>query len=103
MRWTWPGRARCTTSSWRNYRSGSTTTWSARTDVAMKLTDAEQAMLDGSEGKAKQKAMDLLVRYGEALGAEHFVNTTNVAGVPGYYNPVILNYYNVTAEDAYDV
>src|ERR1700733_7076387 len=71
--------------------------------MAMILTDAEQAMLDGSEGKARQKAMDLLVRYGEALGAERFVNTTNVAGVPGYYNPVILNYYNVTAEDAYNV
>ena len=71
--------------------------------MVMQLTDAERAMLDGSEGKAKQKAMDLLVRYGEALGAERFVNTTNVAGVPAYFNPVILNYYNVTAEDAYDV
>jgi predicted aconitase len=69
----------------------------------MKLTDVEQSMLDGSHGKAQQKAMDLLVRYGEALGAERFVDTTNVAGVPGYYNPVLLNYYNVSAEDAYDV
>jgi predicted aconitase len=69
----------------------------------MTLTDTERAMLDGSEGKARQKAMDLLVRYGEALGAERFVNTTNVAGVPAYYNSVILSYYNVTAEDAYDV
>ena len=49
----------------------------------MKLTDDEHAMLDGREGKAKQKAMQLLVRYGEALGVERFVNTTNVAGVPG--------------------
>ena len=48
----------------------------------MILTDSEQAMLDGREGKAKQKAMDLLVRYGEALDAERFVDTTNVAGVP---------------------
>ncbi len=69
----------------------------------MKLTDAERAMLDGNDGKARQKAMDLLVRYGEALGAERFVNTTNVAGVPGYYNPVILDYYNVKADDAYEV
>jgi predicted aconitase len=69
----------------------------------MQLTDAERALCDGSEGKAKQKAMDLLIRYGEALGAERFVNTTNVAGVPGYYNPVLLDYYKVTAEDAYDV
>ena len=40
-------------------------------------------MLDGREGKARQKAMDLLVRYAEALGAERFVDTNNVAGVPG--------------------
>jgi hypothetical protein len=46
----------------------------------MRLTDAEQAMLDGVRGRAKQKAMDLLVRYGEALGAERLVDVTNVAG-----------------------
>jgi predicted aconitase len=37
-------------------------------------------MLDGSEGRAVQKAMDLLVRYGEALGAERLVDTNNVCG-----------------------
>jgi predicted aconitase len=46
----------------------------------MKLTDAEKAMLDGEHGKAKQKAMDLLVRYGEALNAERLVDVKNVAG-----------------------
>ena len=46
----------------------------------MKLTDAEQAMYDGREGPARQKAMDLLMRYGEALGAERLVETNNVAG-----------------------
>ena len=46
----------------------------------MKLTDAEKAMFDGREGPAKQKAMDLLMRYGEALGAERLVETNNVAG-----------------------
>jgi predicted aconitase len=46
----------------------------------MKLTDDEKAMLDGAKGKAKQKAMDLLMRYGEALGAERLVNVSNVAG-----------------------
>src|SRR3954464_8401617 len=46
----------------------------------MQLTDAEQAMYDGKHGPAKQKAMDLLVRYGEALGAERLVETNNVAG-----------------------
>lgn len=69
----------------------------------MILTESEQAMLDGREGKAKQKAMDLLVRYGEALDAERFVDTTNVAGVPAYYSPVLLDYYKATADDAYDV
>ena len=61
--------------------------------VTMKLTDSEQAMLDGREGRAQQKAMELLVRYAEALGAERFVDTTNVAGVPGSSNPYLQNYY----------
>src|SRR5262245_535546 len=46
----------------------------------MNLTDAEKAMLDGRAGRAKAKAMELLVRYGEALGAERLVETRNVAG-----------------------
>jgi len=59
----------------------------------LKLTDAEKAMLDGRDGKARQKAMDLLVRYAEALGAERFVDTRNVAGVPGSANPFLQKYY----------
>jgi len=59
----------------------------------MKLTDDEQAMLDGRAGKAKQKAMELLVRYGEALGVERFVDTTNVAGVPGQSSVFLEKYY----------
>jgi predicted aconitase len=46
----------------------------------MKLTESEQAMYDGREGRAVQQAMDLLVRYGQALGAERLVDTRNVAG-----------------------
>jgi predicted aconitase len=46
----------------------------------MKLTDHEKSMLDGAQGRAKARAMDLLVRYGEALGAERLVETNNVAG-----------------------
>jgi predicted aconitase len=57
------------------------------------LTDDEKAMLDGQHGKARQKAMDLLVRYAEALGAERFVDTQNVAGVPGSANAFLQNYY----------
>jgi len=59
----------------------------------MRLTPKEQAMLDGHDGKARQKAMELLVRYAEALGAERFVDTTNIAGVPGQSNPFLDKYY----------
>ncbi len=69
----------------------------------MQLTDSEKIMLDGGEGKARQKAMELLVRYAEALGAERFVPTSNVAGVPGTYTPFLFNYYNATPENAYDL
>ena len=68
----------------------------------MKLTPDEKAMLDGSRGKAHQKAMELLVRYGEALGAERFVDTTNVAGVPGTSNTFLEKYYTQPG-DRYDV
>jgi hypothetical protein len=44
----------------------------------MQLKDDEKAMLDGRYGPARQKAMELLVRYGEALGAERMVDTNNV-------------------------
>lgn len=40
----------------------------------------EKAILDGSEGDARAHAMDLLVRYGKALGAERLVDTNNVCG-----------------------
>lgn len=46
----------------------------------MKLTDEEKAMLDGAEGLAVQKAMEILTRYGEALDAERLVDTQNVGG-----------------------
>jgi predicted aconitase len=46
----------------------------------MRLTDDEQRMLDGADGPAVQAAMDLLVRYGDVLGAERLVDTDNVCG-----------------------
>jgi predicted aconitase len=58
----------------------------------MKLTDDEKAMLDGKEGAAKQKAMELLVRYGEALGAERLVNTNNVCGTMVSANPFLREF-----------
>ena len=68
----------------------------------MKLTREEQEMLDGRKGRATQKAMDLLVRYAEALGAERFVDTRNVAGVPGSANPFLQNYYKNKGEEGLD-
>lgn len=46
-------------------------------------------MLDGKEGPARQKAMDLLVRYGEALGAERLVDTNNVCATAGATMPFL--------------
>jgi predicted aconitase len=59
----------------------------------MTLTDSERAMLDGKAGPARRKAMQLLVRYAEVLGADRFVDTNNVAGVPGSSNLFLQNYY----------
>jgi hypothetical protein len=60
----------------------------------VKLSNEEKSMLDGKDGKARQKAMELLVRYGEALGAERLVATDNIAGVPGSSNPFLAKYYH---------
>jgi predicted aconitase len=66
------------------------------------LTADEKAMLDGAAGPAKQRAMDLLVRYAEALGAERFVDTTNVAGVPGSSTLFLQNYYQQRGNASYE-
>ena len=49
----------------------------------MKLTNEEQAMLDGEHGKATQKAMEILVALGTIYGAERMLPVTSVqiAGV----------------------
>jgi hypothetical protein len=44
----------------------------------MQLTDEERAMADGHDGPAVARAMDLLLRYGRALGAERLVATNNI-------------------------
>jgi hypothetical protein len=46
----------------------------------VRLTDDEKRMLDGEEGPAVAAALDLLVRYGDVLGAERLVDTDNVCG-----------------------
>ncbi len=60
----------------------------------MKLTDDERAMLDGRDGPGIQRAMDLLVRYGEALGAERLIDTKNVCGTVGASTPFLRDYAN---------
>lgn len=49
----------------------------------MRLTADEQEMLAGNQGPARRVAMDLLVRYAEALGAEEFIDTNNVTLIAG--------------------
>jgi len=68
----------------------------------VKLSNEEKSMLDGKDGKARQKAMELLVRYGEALGAERLVATDNIAGVPGSSNPFLAKYYHQQGGGNYD-
>lgn len=58
----------------------------------MRLNDDEQAMLDGRDGPAVQRAMDLLVRYGTALGAQRMVDTNNVCGTVGATMPFLRDY-----------
>ena len=65
----------------------------------VKLTAEEQAMADGRDGPAVAKAMDLLIRYADALGAEDFVETNNVAGVPGSSPQWVKDYYAADGGD----
>jgi predicted aconitase len=65
----------------------------------VRLTDDERAMRDGHSGPAVARAMDLLIRYAEALGAEGFVETTNVAGVPGSSPQWVKDHYAADGGD----
>ena len=42
----------------------------------MYLSDSDQRILDGRLGKTAQKAMELMVRYGEIIGAEELCSVT---------------------------
>ncbi len=64
----------------------------------MRLTESERSMRDGMQGEACARAMDLLVRYGEALGAERLVETRNVAGAFNASTPSVRH----LAEDGFD-
>ena len=54
----------------------------------MFLTDDEKRMRDGAEGPAVAAAMDLLLRYSDALGAERLCDIRNVAGTMTQPTPV---------------
>jgi predicted aconitase len=58
----------------------------------MHLNDDESAMRDGRDGAAVARAMDLLVRYGEALGADRLIDTNNVAGTVSATTPFMRDY-----------
>lgn len=58
----------------------------------MKLTAEERAMADGRDGPAVAAAMDLLLRYGRALGAERLVETDNVVASISATTPFMRGY-----------
>ncbi|MGR3364980.1 MAG: aconitase X, partial [Maritimibacter harenae] len=68
----------------------------------MQLTDFEKSMLDGAQGDAKARAMDLLLRYGEALGAERLVETRNVAGAFNASTPSVRHMVGDGDEEGFD-
>jgi predicted aconitase len=58
----------------------------------MQLTLEEQAMADGRDGPAVAAAMDLLQRYGRALGAERLVETNNVVASVSATTPFMRDF-----------
>ena len=54
----------------------------------MILTDEEKRMRDGAEGTATAAAMDLLIRYGDALACDRLCDVRNVAGTMTQPSPV---------------
>jgi predicted aconitase len=69
----------------------------------MILAPDEQDMLEGKEGPTRQRAMELLLQYGEALGAERFVDTSNVTVLAGLFEYPELVDKNVPSLDADEV
>lgn len=59
--------------------------------MKLKLTDDEKRMLEGHEGKLKQKAMEKIVEYANILNAETLCKVTKAhlfCGAHGYLNAV---------------
>ena len=70
--------------------------------IEMELTKQEQAMLDGKEGYAVRKSMEILVALGEIFGAKSLIDvgSVQVAGV-SYHNlgDAGLEFLNTLAAD----
>lgn len=60
--------------------------------MSIRLTEEEKAMRDGRDGAAIARAMDLLIRYGGALGAQDFVETRNVCGTVTATTPYMRDF-----------
>ena len=82
----------------------------------MRLKQDEIEMLEGKQGHAVQRAMELLVKYGEALGAEEFCDTANVCGTMSNTTPFLnkilsdfksydhmMSELNFDCSDVYDI
>ena len=83
----------------------------------LRLTDSEKAMLDGRDGKARQKAMELLVRYADA-GRRAFRRHAECRGRAGLGQPIpaavyagkdadgldaIFSYFDLDSDELVDV
>ena len=64
----------------------------------MKLSDKEKRILDGHEGPVRQKAMELIVRYGRIVGAEALCKVTWADLFCGSHH-----YLDVVSSDDFDV
>jgi predicted aconitase len=71
-------------------------------EMGLKLTKEEKEMLDGKQGKATRKAMEIITTLGEIYGAERLipVSSVQIAGV-SYHNlgEAGLEYLSEMAED----
>ena len=60
--------------------------------MTMRLSTQEKSMRDGDQGDAIAAAMDLLIRYGDALGADDLVETRNVCGTVTATTPFMRDF-----------
>lgn len=64
---------------------------------SMKLTEEQQAILDGSQGETLAKVMETMVRYGELFGADSMEKIT------GNYNHLVTSFGLKALKPVYDL